>query len=854
MSRSCRLLLVGWALTTAALAQRGDRDPADKLDMPTGFHVPAAVVRSPEQELETFRLQDGFRIELVAAEPLVRDPVAAIFDSAGRLWVAQFQTYMRDVDATGELEPNSSVVVLHDDDGDGRMDRATPFLQNVVLPRAVLPIRPGEPGGGALVVVPPQLVFAIDHDGDLVADEQKVLAAGFDAGLLNPEHCGNGLLWGLDNRIHLANEARMWRCRAEPGGALEFVVEPGAGGGQWGISQDDRGRLYFNYNSDWLRCDLVPGRYASRAADLSMTGLNYQVVKSQDVWPARVTPGINRGGREGMLEDGMLQRNTGVCAPLVYRGDRLTDCDGDVFACEPCGHLVRRFVIDQRDGRIRGVNALERAEFLASTDERFRPVNLHLGPDGALYVIDMYRGVIQHRNFVTTFLRKQIKARELEQPTGMGRIWRVVADGSKPTAAPALGRATVEQLVAALAEPCGWRRDTAQRVLVLSRNREAVAPLRARLRGDAPPYATIHAMSVLSGLGMLSHDDLRAVMHGDDPGVLAFALGLAEPFLRRGDAVLFSQCERLVEHPAASVRWHLALAMGSITGKHGDRALAICAALGARHAGEAVMRDCLVNAAAAREARFLRALMGTADFGEGCAPILRVLGRMVARSRDRERQQELLQVTAACMHGFAQRAVLGGFVDALPKGQKQRTSFFVFAATPQSLLALARTGQPLVQQLVRQILAATELRPQLAAGPVGVDDADLTGVERGRIAGGARVYGAVCAACHQPDGRGMAGLAPPLRGSEWVTGEPARLIKIALHGVRGPISAAGVLFDGEMVGQAHMRDEDLAAVLSWLRRAWHHREQPIAPEELAAVREQFAQRQSAWTAEELGDA
>ena len=853
MIRGWRLSLVALGLVGAAWCQRGDRVDADKSDMPTGFSVPPAVVRTPAEELETFRLQDGLRIELVAAEPLVRDPIVAKFDAAGRLWVVQFETYMRDAEATGELEPNSSVVVLHDDDGDGQMDRSVPFLSNVVLPRAVLPIRAGQPGGGALVILPPDLVFAVDKDGDLVADEQRVVASGFEAGLQNPEHSGNGLLWGLDNRIHLANDARMWRCVTKPDGQLEFVEERGAGGGQWGITQDDCGRLFFNYNADWLRCDLVPGRYASRLPGLRMAGLNYQVVKNQDIWPSRVTPGINRGGRDGMLEKGMLQRNTGVCAPLVYRGDRLQDSNGNVFVCEPCGHLVRRFVLSDTDARMKGRNALDRAEFLTSTDERFRPVNLTQGPDGALYVVDMYRGVIQHRNFVTTFLRKQIEARELEKPIGMGRIWRIVADGSDPSPQPSLAGASTQQLVAALADPCGWRRDTAQRSLVLDRPLAAVVPLQERLRGEDPVYAKIHALSVLSGMEQLSHNDLRVVLHDDDPDLGAFALGLTPPFLSQGDPVLFSQCEALVGHASPSVRWHLALALGGVEGPRGAQALVICAALAPSAAEDPVMRDALVNAVAGREAEFLRSFMQQEEFGQSAAALLRLLGRTAAKSRDGERQRELLQVTAACMHGFAQRAILQGFVDALPKAAAQRVSFFVFAVTPQSLMAMARTGQPKVQTLVRQILESIELRPETAAPDLGVAADDLTAVQRGRIAGGAQVYRSICAACHQHDGRGMAGLAPPLRDSEWVTGDAERLIKIALHGVRGPIEAAGVSFDGEMAGQRHMSNDDLAAVLSWLRRAWDHRQEPVSPAEVDAVRKRFAERQTAWTAKELGD-
>ncbi|MFY9343604.1 MAG: dehydrogenase, partial [Planctomycetota bacterium] len=467
MLRAARLLPLLFGVSLAA--QRGDRADEVQVPLPADLAVPPAPAHTPAAEQATFRLAPGFRVELFAAEPMVADPVAANFDLAGRLWVVEMRGYMNDLDATDERAPNGRVVVLTDRDGDGAADGSTTFLDGLVLPRSVLPLR-----GGALVVAPPELWWCPDADGDLVADGKVAVAGGFEAGLDNPEHSGNGLLWGFDHRIHLANDQRVFRPTA-----TGFVAEPGAGGGQWGLSQDDRGRLWFNYNEDWLRCDLVPGRNGPRAANLGgLPLLNHRVVPTRTVWPIRITPGVNRGYQPGRLVDWVLAIHTAVCAPHVYRAD-LLPCDGDVFVCEPAGNLVRRFVLREHDGVLRADNPYEaeKREFFASTDERFRPVSLLTGFDGALWVVDMYRGVIQHRNFVTTFLKKQIEQRGLERPIGLGRIWRVVPDALRPpNAGPrSLADVAAVDLVQVLAHPNGTLRDLALRDLV-QRRATAVAP------------------------------------------------------------------------------------------------------------------------------------------------------------------------------------------------------------------------------------------------------------------------------------------------------------------------------------------------------------------------------------------
>ena len=804
--------------------------------LPDSVIVPPATPRTPAEELGTFTVAEGFRVELVASEPLVRDPVVAHFDASGRIWVCEWRSYMKDVDATDESEPTGRVIVLHDRDGDGRMDDSTVFLDEQVLPRAVMPMR-----GGALVIEPPKLYWCPDADGDLKADGKEEITAGFQAGIDNPEHSGNGLLWGLDNRIRLAGDKRVVRWRRDG-----FVVEPGSGGGQWGLTHDDRGRYYFNYNSDWLRCDLVPGHYGAGSGALGrLPGLNHQVVRNQSTWPVRITPGINRGYQKHMLRDYKLARTTGVCSPYVYRSHALP-CRGDVFVCEPCGNLVRRFVLQDQDGRLAGDNPYEGAkgEFLASTDERFRPVHLFGGQDGGLYVVDMYRGLIQHRNYVTTFLRHQVKKRGLEQPIGRGRIWRVVAAGKERVVRPPVAELADAELVATLADDCGVTRDLARLELV-QRQANGVVPDLQRLLRSAPAAAgRIAVLSALDGLGMVEANDLRVAMRDADAGVVCMALTLARPHLVAGDGLLWVLCENLAENSARNVGWQLALTMGEILGrrtanKHHARALAVMAKLAGRDDGD--LRRIVAMHCHGRQVDLLGAL-------DGPPPALRELARVAIKTRDAKLQSDLFAAAAAQTDVDKQRLLLRGALEALPKKGPARKGWLSFSETPPSLLAIVRANDGKTTPLANELLGAIAL--QSDGGDAAVGQA-LTEAEAGRVRAGERVYAAVCAACHQLDGNGMRGLAPPLRDAEWVTGVPEHLIKIALHGVSGPIEAAGEQWNREMPGQGHLEDEDLANALSYLRRAFGHRGSLIDKADIAAARKAHGKRSEPWTVAEL---
>jgi mono/diheme cytochrome c family protein/glucose/arabinose dehydrogenase len=840
---SCSFAAV--ALLSNSVAQRGDR-PGQKQEMlPDDVAVPSAPARTPNEERATLHIVDGLQVQLFAAEPLVKDPVVATFDAAGRMWVAEFTNYMLDIDATDEQKPTGRIVVLHDDDQDGVADRSTVFADQLVLPRAVLPMR-----GGALVVTPPNLVWMPDADGDLRADSSEKIMGGFEAGTGNPEHSGNGLIWGFDHRIHLCNDRRMLR-RTDAG----FVVESGAGGGQWGMCLDDRGRFYFNYNSDWLRCDLVPTHYGERARKVGgIPALNHRVVKDQSVWPIRMTPGVNRGYQKGLLKDYRLARTTAVCSPLVYRGG-LLPFDGDAFVCEPAGNLIRRFKITDGDGLMRGDNAYAagKREFLASTDERFRPVNMTNGPDGALYVVDMYRGVIQHRNYVTSFLRHQVEKRKLEKPVHLGRIWRIVPKDHKSILKmPALVDVEAKKLVRQLAHQSGTVRDLALQEIVQRNLQEAAPELRQLLLTAKKPKVAIAALSALQGIGSLTATELRRCVRSRDAGVAAFALQHVGAELARGDRHLWAAIESFGAESSKSLRWQAALAIGDalmaepspkdrVRGwayKHlarflvadpDDRVL-VAAVATAAHPNVASVLRCIDPSLTSNKLRRVEAELAQRAF----------------KSRDVSAQRELLKLASSAGRGMLQQAVLQGAIKALPKGAR-RAGWLALGRAPESLVSLSASDDGRVRRQAQELLGAVRISGRAVVGAV----TNLSDDERSRVKHGEVLFRGACAACHQLDGRGQRGLAPPLRDSEWVTGVSSRLIRIALHGVKGPIEVDGEIYELEMPGQGHLSDIELARVLSYLRRAFGHQASCIDKTAVQKVRKATNQRASAWTAPEL---
>ena len=530
--------------------------------------APPSPVLSAAKSMASYKLPPGYKLELVASEPLVQDPVAIDFDPDGRMYVVEMRAFMPNIDGKGEDRPIGRIVVLEDTNDDGRMDKKTIFMDSLVLPRSVKVLE-----HGVLIAETPNLWIARDTNGDFKADVKTRVRDDYGTVTSNPEHNANGLVWGMDNWIHNANWAG--ELRMTKSGTFDYRKTQSLG--QWGLSMDSHGRFYRNSNEDPLHVDLVPERYAARGANqATLRGPYERLVPNVDVFPAHATPGVNRGYQPGVLRDGRLAKYTSASSPTAYVGDRLPAVLRDnLFVTEPAGNLVGHIVVkDDSLGTPVAQNGSERPSFFASTDVRSRPVSVATAPDGTLYIVDMYRGIIQHRVFVTGYLETQIRKLGLEQPVGLGRIYRLVHTSTKRTARPHLSTATPAQLVATLANPNGWWRMTAQRLLV-ERNEKSVIPALAQLFSTASADVTrLHALWTLDGLDAVSDATLVSALGDASPHVRAAALQIAEPRLASAGATTTTAALRLVNDKAPMVQRQLAASLAALPSTEREPALA----------------------------------------------------------------------------------------------------------------------------------------------------------------------------------------------------------------------------------------------------------------------------------------
>jgi glucose/arabinose dehydrogenase/mono/diheme cytochrome c family protein len=813
-------------LSGATVAQNGDRAGEVQNPLPAHLKSPPSPALSVDDALATFKLPPGFSIQVVAAEPLVLDPVAMAMGADGRIWVVEMRAFMNDVDGGNERAPIGTVAALEDVDGDGRMDKRTEFAGGLVMPRALALV-----AGGVLVAEPPNLWFLEDSNRDGKADKRTLVASDYgDA--TNPEHTANGLMPALDNWIYSANHTT--RFRYSQG---QWRREPTIFRGQWGITQDDVGRLFYNTNSDPLRMDVLPAEYLRRNVNLlEPAGVNVQLVRPQEapVWPSRITLGVNRGYRT-LREDGTLPSVTAACGPVIYRGTAFPEeFRGNAFFAEPSANLVKRLVLGIRDGVPWARNAYERSEFLTSTDERFRPVNLYNGPDGALYVLDMYRGIIQHRIYLTTYLRNQIKERQLEAPVGLGRIYRVVADHAPKHQRPTLAQATTIKLVSALANDQAWWRDTAQRLLVERRDRSAPPALRTLIRKSPSSHARLHALWTLEGLDAVDWESVSVAMADADVDVAIAATRLAEGFFPQQAATVVKAIDARARWGELAYLRQAALSLGAGPSGVVDAPLL---RLAAHHGSLPYMADAIASSLTGRETGAID-LLAAAD-SPGSRALLSALTSVVLKSG---KQDDIARLWTKFVTAESQPWVLDAMLDGVDRfvpGSDTRQRAVFLPAEPAGLIAFSKSQAPQAQRAAA-VLRFLRWRGQTVDQAAAMNS--LTPAERQRFERGRQEF-AVCAACHQPNGEGLAGLAPSLQGSPYINGGLAALARIVLNGKSGA--------ELTMPPLRALDDDTLAAILTYTRRSWGHDASAIAPDQVHAIRAETASREEPWTEAEL---
>jgi mono/diheme cytochrome c family protein len=681
----------------------------------------------------------------------------------------------------------------------------------------------------------------------------------------------------------------------------KFEVRRTLARGQWGATQDDVGRVYRNTNPSALHVDLVPTSYFTRHPGLRRTRGSYEFLGANDelntVWPIRPTPAVNRGYQTGVLRpDGTLAAFTAASAPTVYRGDRLpAELYGSVFVVDPAANLVSRIVVTDDGTTLRGRKAYEKGEFIASTDERFRPVNLSSAPDGTLYVVDMYRGIIQHRAYITEYLRDQILARKLEQPIHRGRIYRVVHETTKRDRKPSLTRASAAALVETLSHPNGWWRDTAQQLLV-ERGDKSVVPALMRLARTAPePRTRLHALWTLDGIDALDAQTVTSALADSSRDVRTSALRLSERWLHEPQHPIRAAVLKLMEDKDWAVREQLGATLGELP--KGSKEDAIATYLEA-HALDPVAMDAALSGIADSEVAVLERLMQHSDetpqrstaitmiaativADAADAPVQTLFERAAEAKRLRWQRSAILKGAEVSLLGAAApgspsgrgrgavspdapcptcpggRAGPGG-APAFPiaggerggqaagaagrgRGRGGPSAPALKLANEPALRALAANDTGELGKRATALLARIEWPGKPGAGAAA---APLTPAEQARFNAGREVYQNLCVACHQPDGRGREKLAPTLIGSELALGDPSIPVRILINGKEGPVGLMPPL-------GAVLNDEQIASVLTYVRREWGQTGSAVDPQTVRQIRPLTADRTRPWTNDEL---
>jgi mono/diheme cytochrome c family protein len=527
--------------------------------------------RSPAEEARAFVLPPGYRMELVLAEPDVNTPALVEFDGDGRMYVAEFSSYMRDVEGTGEHDPVSRITRWVSTKGDGRYDRHTVFVDHLILPRMILPLQDG-------VILTNEtdsddVVKWTDVDGDGVADKKERFFTGVGLGRDgNLEHEQSGFIWGLDNWIY--STYNTFRFRWTPAAMLREPTAPNFG--QWGVTMDDDGKPWF-VDAGGERGPMnfqVPIQYG---------GFNFAEGMEpgfENVWPIAGVGDMQGGMRRVRMPVGVLNHFTATSGPAIVRAHRLpADLSGDLLFCDPVGRLIRRATIVKHDGLTTLKNAYPGSEFILSTDPLFRPVNIRTAPDGTMFVVDMYHGVIQEAEWTParSYLRQKIQQYQFDKIVDRGRIWRLRFDGIPEIPAlpggpgdgtlghpavpaiepdrvmPRMSSEAPAQLVAHLGHPNGWWRDTAQRLLVLAQDKSVVPALRQIVISSTNLVERFHALWTIEGLGALDATLVRQEMADPSPRMRVQAIRASETLFKAGDKSLLADYRSLAKDADADV-------------------------------------------------------------------------------------------------------------------------------------------------------------------------------------------------------------------------------------------------------------------------------------------------------------
>lgn len=520
------ILLISLLGLTTATAQQGDKkDRKGTKQIPPipAEKIPPSPYLGIEDSMKTFEVAEGFKLEPLAHGEMVRMPVALDFDSDGRAWVVEMRNYMLDLDGTRENEPTGHIRVLEDTTGDGKLDKVTTFLDKLILPRAIA-VTPD----GVLYCHEDKLYF-INRDGLKPVGKPQLIDPDYAKGG-NAEHKANGLLRGLDNWYYNAKSNARYRRIAG-----KWIKESTVFRGQWGIAQDNQGRLYSNNNSNLLFGDIQRPSLHYSHPNVKMKYRSNQRIGSNAVFPIRMNPGVNRAYQKGLLDPktGKIKNTTAASGMTIYRGNQFPEkYQGMGIVTSPCANLIK--LIDIKRDSINnpsGSHPLGNKELVASTDEWFRPVNLYTAPDGSVWILDIHFGLIQHKTYLTTYLRGQYSSRGLDKPDEThGRIYRLVHNSAPLAKVPKLSSLNDTELITHLGHANGTVRDKAQLIItekLATKPSSLAKALAESFLKSNNPLQQLHILWSLEATGNIPTEVYQAALSSKDIAVQTSAMELA---------------------------------------------------------------------------------------------------------------------------------------------------------------------------------------------------------------------------------------------------------------------------------------------------------------------------------------
>src|SRR5688572_19783063 len=509
------------------------------------------VARTPAESLASITVPADMEVELVASEPQVMDPIDISWGADGRMWVVEMADYPMGMDGKGK--PGGRIRFLESTRGDGRYDKMTLFADGLSFPTSVLPWR-----NGVLVTAIPDVLFLEDTNGDGRADRTTKVFTGLGVG--NQQHLTNGLQWSLDGWLHMANGNSGGKISSPKQnsvlevGQRDFRISPDdgrmelvSGQSQVGRNRDDWGNWFGCNNSNPIWHFALEEHYLRRNPHLVPP--NATVTVGAVPGAARIFPRSETLAR--FNDPHGFNHVTSACGVMIYRDDWLgAEYAGNVFVCEPVHNLVHRQIVRPNGVTFKSERAPgeQTSEFFASTDNWSRFTAVRGGPDGALYIVDMYRLVIEHPKWIPDAWQKELG--NLRAGETQGRIYRVRPKGMTLRQVPRLDRADTTALVAAHESRSGIVRDLAQQQLTWRQDKTAV-PALEKLAGLASrPTTRAQALWSLHTLKAVNPGVVGRALQDPDSRVRQQAVRLSESF-SSGNPELLARLVTLVDDPDA---------------------------------------------------------------------------------------------------------------------------------------------------------------------------------------------------------------------------------------------------------------------------------------------------------------